>query len=266
VGAKVGPRPRGRALGGLQTNDERVPRRHARGGDDSYQPRGRAWRLGATVNLQGKEVVVSVPGVQTRAQGSPSRWPDRSTPLSSGTVRGVRGHQDEEHRRQTAAGVRPRPIKRPKRTSTFHRRTTRAGFTGGNAAPDPAFTSIASTKPANDLKSKTVIFAPSRPAWRALRPRARADDGSLGQKRPRRSRTRWAHGSSTTPSPRREVHSGTRSRRRTFNPTSRDRTRTVSFSPRRSSNPASPRSPVLTARVKSRDRSRVVGERLWRSR
>jgi preprotein translocase subunit SecD len=112
---------------------------------------------GATVNLQGKEVVVSVPGVKharkvLQAVGQTAQLLFRPVlcEASAGT-------------KMKSIGDKPLPACAAAYQTTeanldVQPANNAAGFTGGNAAPDPAFTSIASTKPANDLKSKTVIL------------------------------------------------------------------------------------------------------------
>ena len=105
---------------------------------------------GATVNLQGKDVVVSVPGVKDARQ-----------------VLAAVGQTAQLLFRPVLceAGVGTKLVKHPLPACAPQYQDTQANLnvntTTGNSvniAPDPAFTDIASTKPAKDLAKDTVLL------------------------------------------------------------------------------------------------------------
>ncbi len=113
---------------------------------------------GAQVNLQGKDVVVSVPGVKNAravlaAVGQTAQLLFRPVLCEAGV------------------GAKLVPLKKgqslPSCAASYQTTATNlavtpannvAGYTSNSIPPDPAFTNIASTLPANDLKNQTVLL------------------------------------------------------------------------------------------------------------
>ncbi|HEY7931812.1 MAG TPA: protein translocase subunit SecD [Acidimicrobiales bacterium] len=113
---------------------------------------------GAQVNLQGKDVVVSVPGVKDaynvlQVVGQTAQLLFRpvlcettvGTKLVSYTGKTLPACGPQYLLSQANLGVSPNP-------------NTVSGFTSNNVAPDPAFANIASTPSANDVKTQTVLL------------------------------------------------------------------------------------------------------------
>ncbi len=82
LGSQARPGPRRRPVGRLQADDDGLERRHARGRLDPQQPRERPRRLGRDGQPQGKNVVVSVPGVKDARAVSGDRRRDRAAAVS----------------------------------------------------------------------------------------------------------------------------------------------------------------------------------------
>ena len=113
---------------------------------------------GATVNLQGTNVVVSVPGRHRRATDPEDRRRDRAAALSSGALSSGRTDQEgQDLRRLGARRARVRTCG-PNRPSRSRPNNSVAGFSSNSLAVDPAYSGIKTTAPNADIKTNNVIL------------------------------------------------------------------------------------------------------------
>lgn len=113
---------------------------------------------GAQVNLQGKDVVVSVPGVQDARSvlatvGQTAQLLFRPVLCETTTAKKVHPLNGA-----TLPSCAPQYLMSAANLGVVPNPNTVAGFTSNNPPPDPHFADIASTPPAKDAPAKTVLL------------------------------------------------------------------------------------------------------------